>query len=154
MITLTWENLRDPEFINSLERLYRQPLPFQLIQKFVLIYKEVRAQQKLLEECHQKLLDSFGTPKKQDPKTPPMMGIQYDIPPEKVKEFNDEWLKLLETKFKIRVSKLDSKKLSEKIDLSPKEWILLEAIFLPFEDEQKASAPNQKTEGKEVSAVQ
>jgi hypothetical protein len=127
MITLTWGHLMNKDFIMALEKFYRQPMGFDNLQKFVLIGREIKKQQAIRQECHEKLLKQYGEP------DPERLGT-YKLHKETEREFGLEVKKLFEHEFQILIKPINSKKLSEKADLSPAEWLILEPLFEPFDD--------------------
>lgn len=131
MITMTWGTIRDRDFQVAIDKVIKQPMGFELGQKFVLIGRELKKQKSLLDECHEKLLKEFAKP---DPKAPG----NYLLNEGTQEKFNDEMKKLLANRFDILVNKIDSLKLSEKIDLSPQDWIVLEPLFKPIPPDLKA----------------
>lgn len=124
MITLTWGNLKNRDFCEAIDKVCNKPMGFELGQKFVLIGRELKKQDELMKETHLKLLKEFGKP---DPD--PKKRDQYTLNEATITQFEAEYKKLLAHSFDIRVSRIDATKLSEKIDLSPSEWLALDNLL-------------------------
>lgn len=126
MITLTWGNLRNGEFRASLGKLYAKPMGYSEGMRFALLGKEIKKQQALCEETHAGMLKKYGTP---DPERTDV----FSIPEANQAAYTTDMTKLDATTFTIKVSRFDALKLSESIEFSPQDLMLLEPILLPFE---------------------
>lgn len=126
MITLTWGNLRDFEFKASLGKLYAKPMGYSEGMRFALMGREIKKQQTLCDETHTGILKKYGIPDTEKP------GV-FTIPEANRETYAKEMEKLDATKFEVRVNRFDALKLSETIEFSPQDLMLLEPILLPFE---------------------
>jgi hypothetical protein len=129
MIKLAFGNLRDPDFMQSLGKVCAKPIGMEFSMKLAIIGREVKKQQELQRECHIKILKMLGTP------DPVVQGRPqtYTIPDENMTKFEEEMKKMDRTEFTIKVNRMDALKMSEKIDFSPQDLMLLEPLILPFE---------------------
>lgn len=126
MLTMTWGNLRDREFMNSFGMLFAKPMGYDFGMRLALIGREVKKQQKLCDEVHLNILKKYGDEDKEKP------GV-YSIREVTRKEYIEDMTKLDKTEFTVRVTKLDALKLSETVQFSPQDLLLLEPLLLPFE---------------------
>ncbi len=126
MITLTWGNLRDDNFMKHLGELCAKPLGYDCAMRFAIIGREVKKQKKLCVTTHESILKKLGTPDKEG------RGL-FNIPDAKMTEYVSEMEKLDAHDFQISVSKFNAIKLSELTELTAEHLILLEPLFLPFE---------------------
>jgi hypothetical protein len=126
MIKITWGNLRDRDFMQSLGKLYGQPMGYLEGMKFALIGREIKKQQKLCDQVHEGLLKKFGTP------DPEKKGI-YKLNEATIEDYKKEMEQLDATGFEVKVAKFDPAKLSEIVKFSPQDLMLLEPLFTPFE---------------------
>lgn len=134
MITMTWGNLRDNEFVMSLEKLFGKGLGFENGVRLALLGQEIKAQRKLLTETHETILKKFGTPDKERP------GM-YNIPENQREGYAEEMKKFEEHPFETKIKRFDALKLSESIDFTPQDLMLLEPLLLPFEIPADDKAP-------------
>lgn len=127
MIKLTWGNLRDREFLTALGKLFAQPMGFDLSRDFVLIGKEIKVQQKMMDETHEKMLKKYGVADTE------RKGF-YNIPEGANREEYAEEIKKLEANtFKIRIKRFDPEEIAKLIQLSPQDFLFLEPLLLPIE---------------------
>lgn len=129
MITLTWGNLRDREFMNSMGKLYAQPMGYEFGMRFALLGREIKKQQKLCDTTHEGILKKYGTPDAEKP------GV-YKLAEATKDEYVKEMEKLDAHEFTVRISKFDASKLSEVVKFSPQDLMLLEPLLLPFESSE------------------
>lgn len=126
MITLTWGNLRDREFMASLGKLYAQPMGFDLGLNFALLGKEIKKQQKLCDTTHEGILKKFGTADLEKP------GV-YKLADATREEYAEEMMKLDAHAFELKIPCFDAAKLSEVVKFSPQDLMLLEPLLRPLE---------------------
>lgn len=137
MITLTWGNVRDQNFMTSLGTVCAKPVGYDVGMKIALIGREIKKQQKLLDETHEGVLKKYGTPIEGQPG-------RYNIKPETRKEYDAEMAKIDAHEFTVKVNKLDPKELSEQMGkLAPQDLILLEPLLKPLEGTPLAAVPNE-----------
>lgn len=133
VITLTWGNLKDDEFMKSIGEFYNKKLGFLYAKNIAVLYKRIKEEMALSQEVHNKLLTEFGTPDEAKPGN-------YIIPDDKKPGFAVEWEKFLKTEFVVNVPKFDPKKLSDHLLFSPQDLMTLEPIFV--QDEEKPQDAN------------
>lgn len=121
MTRITWGDLRNPDFMQAIGKVFNTPMGFDAAQKFVLLGREFKKQQMMLFETHTKILNEFGTKEAK--------GNNYKIHDGKVAEFDAEMKKLEAHYFDVRVDKFDPKVLAAKMELSPQEWMFLAPIL-------------------------
>lgn len=141
MIKLTWGNLRDHDFMQAIGRLYGKPMGYGVGMAFALLGKEMKKQQKLCDTVHEGLLKKFGT-------ADPEKKGYYKLNEGTTAEYQAELEKLNATAFEVRVERFNSEKLSEVVEFSPQDWMILEPILTPFE------LPTEKTPLKAVPSNQ
>jgi hypothetical protein len=127
MIKLTWGNLRNSEFMQSLGKIYGQAMGFDVGMKLALLGREIKKQQKLCDETHLGILKKYGT---EDEKKP---GF-YQIKEEYRKEYAAEMEKLDAHDFSVKINRVDASKLAETVQFSPQDLMLLEPVFAPFDE--------------------
>lgn len=134
MITLTWGNLRDRDFMESMGKLCGKPMSYEHGSKIALVGREMKKQQKLCNETHDSLLKKFGTPDEKKP------GV-YTLHEVTRNEYAAEMTKLDAHEFTVNVNKIDASILNDAIELAPQDLILLEPLFLPLEERVAGKKP-------------
>jgi hypothetical protein len=129
MITLSWGNLKNNDFMVSLAKLFAAPMDFKDAQKCVLLGRAVKEQQELADAAHKKLLEKYGKPDKEQE------GF-FTIPEAKRKAYGEEMEKFSKHKFKVKVGRLDAEAISDKLEFSPQDLLLLEDVLAPIELEE------------------
>ena len=127
MIELSWGNLKNNDFMMSLQKLFAAPMGFHNAQKFVLLGRAIKDQQAIVEATHKKILEKFGTPEENNPGS-------FTIPEENRKGYGEEMEKLMKNKFKCRIKRVDASSLQDTVKFSPQDLLLLEDILLPLEE--------------------
>lgn len=150
MIKLTWGALRNPDFTKALGLLFAEKMGFENASKFVLLGREIKIQQTLMEKTHEKLLQQFGTkdPAKKD---------HYKLNDGTIEQYGEEMQKLHEHSFEVKIDKFNAAEMSKKITFSPQDLLLLEPIFLPLDTAvvakpALAAVPAQGTEAEPLPA--
>lgn len=134
MIKITWGNLRDRDFMQSLGKLYGQPMDYADGMKFAIIGREIKKQQKLCDQVHEGLLKKYGTPDAEK------RGF-FKLNEETKDEYTKEMEKLDATTFEVKVEKFNAQKLSGVIKFAPQDLMMLEPLFLPFETAGETASP-------------
>jgi len=137
MITLYWSNLRDGEFMNSMHKLYSQPLGYEYGMKLALLGKVIKSQQKLLQETHESILKKFGTLDTENVQK----GV-YKLNEATKDEYAKELEKLDAHSFEVKIGKLDASVLSEVVKFTAQDLMLLEPLLLPFAESTPVAAPS------------
>jgi len=139
-IKLKWANLRSMAFKESLDKMVKTPMGFELGLKMSLLGRDIQKQHALCNETFDGLVKKFGKPN-------PEMPGEYLIDKTKREQFNDEVKKLDEHEFELaRRDKIDVKVLAEHCaefskrsndpsrELTPEDMINLEPLLLPLEN--------------------
>jgi len=146
MITLTWGNIRDREFLNALGKLYANPMDFDMSLSFALMGKEIKSQEKLCNETHESLLKKYGTPDKTRPGT-------YNLTEATRDEYASEMIKLDAHIFEIaKIKRFDAKALSTVMKFSPQDLMLLEPLMIPYKHTD--DLPKLVPKGSPVTEIQ
>jgi hypothetical protein len=112
--------------MQSLGKLYSQPMGFDFGMRFALLGREIKKQQKLCDEVYLGILKKHGN-------TDPESKDRYNIPEANREAYAAELKKLNEHSFDVKINRFDAAKLSEVIKFSPQDLMLLEPLLLPLE---------------------
>lgn len=137
MIKLTWENVGDNNFMGSLAKLLEAPMGYDLGMRFALLGREIKKQKQLRGDTYDSILKKYGKPDKDKRGT-------YNIPPDKIEEYNEELKKLDAHTFDVKLAKFDAKKLSGVIEILPQDIMLLEPILLPLDVAEESTPVYEK----------
>lgn len=119
-------------------------MDFHNAQRCVLLGREIKAQQELASEAQTKLLEKYGTADTDLPG-------QYKIPEDKRAEYIAEMEKFSKHKFSVKVAPLDAESISEKLEFSPQDLILLEDVLAPLGLEETGEIKEGKKAQPEVA---
>lgn len=121
MIKLTWGQLRDRDFMESMGNLFGIPTGYETGMKFSLLGREVKKQEKLCQETHMSILKKYGSPDKEK------FG-HFKIHDATMAEFEKEIEKLNAHEFSVNINKISPSIIPDKA-LRGQDYMLLCDFF-------------------------
>lgn len=126
MLKLTWQHLKDPDFMTSLTKLFTNSIGFEAASKLKLLGAEIKKQQNEERIQHETILKQYGKPNEKQKSS-------YDIPEENREKYASVMSELGKTDFTVRIGRINAATVAELAKLTAQDLMLLENILTPIE---------------------